>query len=103
MKIGDKYRIQTEESAAWNDEFLSQSSTLNNDTQRIETERDELIRKKFGQLVKKRSIIQDKSKVNRDLYAIFGNELPRSYKTRYQWGNTGGCDRDIRPSFALNV
>ena len=28
IKVGDEYRIQTEESAAWNDEFLSQRSRL---------------------------------------------------------------------------
>lgn len=28
MKVGDEYRIQTEESAAWNDEFLSQRNSL---------------------------------------------------------------------------
>jgi hypothetical protein len=31
MKVADEYRIQTEESSAWNDEFLSQRSVLNNE------------------------------------------------------------------------
>ena len=48
MKVGDEYRIQTEESAAWNDEFLSQRNSLANETHRIEAERDDRIRRKFG-------------------------------------------------------
>ncbi len=39
MKVGDEYRIQTEESSAWNDEFLSQKSALSNEAHRIETGR----------------------------------------------------------------
>lgn len=90
MKIGDEYRIQTEESSAWNDEFLSQRSALNNEAHRIETERDERIRKKFGELVKKLSLTQGKSKVKRDLYAIFDNELPNDYdKKIYIWVRDG--------------
>jgi len=41
MKVGDEYRIQTEESAAWSDEFLSQRVALSNETHRIEAERDD--------------------------------------------------------------
>ncbi len=44
MKVGDEYRIQTEESAAWNDEFLSQRSQLANEAHRVEAERDDRIR-----------------------------------------------------------
>src|SRR5690606_37008756 len=56
MKVGDEYRIQTEESAAWNDEFLSQRSQLANEAHRVEAERDDRIRKRFGELVKKLSL-----------------------------------------------
>jgi len=48
MKVGDKYHIQTKESAAWNDEFLSQRSQLANEAHRVEAERDDRIRNKFG-------------------------------------------------------
>ena len=53
MKVGDEYRIQTEESAAWNDEFLSQRSQLANEAHRVEAERDDRLHKRFGHLVKK--------------------------------------------------
>lgn len=75
MKVGDEYRIQTEESAAWNDEFLSQRNSLANETHRIEAERDDRIRRKFGELVRKLSLIQGISKVARDIYPVFDAQL----------------------------
>lgn len=90
IKVGDEFRIQTEESAAWNDEFLTQRSQLANEAYRIETERDDRIRVKFGKLVKKLSLIQGKSKVNRDLYPVFDNKLPTdSEKKVYIWVRDG--------------
>lgn len=76
MKVGDEYRIQTEESAAWSDEFLSQRSALSNEAHRIEAERDDRIRKKFGEMVRKLSLTQGSSKVTRDIYPVFDAQLP---------------------------
>jgi hypothetical protein len=83
MKVGDEYRIQTEESAAWNDEFLSQRNHLANEIHRVEAERDDRIRQRFGQLVKKMTLTQGNSKVTRDFYPAFNSELPSD------------CDRKI--------
>jgi hypothetical protein len=76
MKVGDEYRIQTEESAAWNDEFLSQRNSLANEAHRVDAERDDRIRKRFGELVRKLSLTQGTSKVTRDLYPVFDARLP---------------------------
>ena len=76
MKVGDEYRIQTEESAAWSDEFLSQRSNLANEAHRIEAERDDRIRRKFGEMVRKLSLTQGNSKVTRDIYPVFDAQLP---------------------------
>jgi hypothetical protein len=76
MKVGDEYRIQTEESSAWSDEFLSQRSALSNEAHRIEAERDDRIRKKFGEMVRKLSLTQGSSKVTRDIYPVFDAQLP---------------------------
>lgn len=76
MKVGDEYRIQTEESAAWSDEFLSQRSALSNEAHRIEAERDDRIRKTFGDMVRKLSLTQGSSKVSRDIYPVFDAQLP---------------------------
>ncbi|WP_020505452.1 BREX system P-loop protein BrxC [Lamprocystis purpurea] len=76
MKVGDEYRIQTEESAAWNDEFLSQRNNLANESHRVDAERDDRIRKKFGEMVRKLSLTQGTSKVTRDIFPVFDAQLP---------------------------
>ena len=76
MKVGDEYRIQTEESTAWNDEFLSQRSQLANEAHRVEAERDDRIRRMFGELVKKLSLAQGSGKVTRELNPVFDSHLP---------------------------
>jgi len=82
MRVGDEYRIQTEESSAWNDEFLSQCSHLANESHRVEAERDDRIRKKFGELVRKLSLTQGSSLVNRDISPIFDAQLPKDADQR---------------------
>jgi hypothetical protein len=76
MRVGDEYRIQTEESAAWNDEFLSQRSSLANEAHRVDAERDDRIRKKFSEMVRKLTLTQGTSKVTRDIFPIFDAQLP---------------------------
>jgi hypothetical protein len=76
MKVGDEYRIQTEESAAWNDEFLSQRNSLANEAHRVDAERDDRIRRRFGELVRKLSLTQGTSKVTRDILPVFDAQLP---------------------------
>jgi hypothetical protein len=76
MKIGDEFRIQTEESAVWTDEFLSQRSILSNESHRIEAERDDRIRRKFSEIVQKRALLQGISKVPRELYPVFDSNIP---------------------------
>lgn len=82
MKVGDEYRIQTEESSAWNDEFLSQRSQLANEAHRVETERDDRIRKMFGEVVKRVSLTQGTSKVTRDICPVFDAQLPNDSNER---------------------
>jgi hypothetical protein len=76
MKVGDEYRIQTEESAAWNDEFLSQRNSLANEAHRVDAERDDRIRRRFGEMVCKLSLTQGTSKVTRDIFPVFDAQLP---------------------------
>lgn len=82
MRVGDEYRIQTEESSAWNDEFLSQRNNLANESHRIEAERDDRIRKRFGDVVKKLSLTQGTAKVPRDIYPVFDAQLPTEASKR---------------------
>ena len=82
IKVGDEYRIQTEESAAWNDEFQSQRAALSNQAHRIEEERNNRIRRLFGETAGKLSLNQGKSKVKRDIYPVFDSQLPKDADRR---------------------
>ena len=93
MKVGDEYRIQTEESAAWNDEFQNQRSQLANTAHRIEAERVDRIRAKFSTLVKKLSLTQGSSIVSRDIFSVFDAQLPTDHTQKiYIWIRDGWRD-----------
>lgn len=96
MKVGDEFRIQTKESSAWNDEFHSQRSQLSSTIHRVDAERNDRIRQKFGQLVKRLNITQGKSKVNRTIYTTFDSQLPADNdKKVYVWVRDGwGIDEN---------
>lgn len=90
MKVGEEYRIQTEESSAWTDEFLSQRSALSNEAHRIHAERDDRIRRMFGDVTRKLSLIQGEAKVTRDIYPVFDAQLPADASERiYVWVRDG--------------
>ncbi|TVT30739.1 BREX system P-loop protein BrxC [Marinobacter vinifirmus] len=82
MKVGEEYRIQTEESSAWTDEFLSQRSALSNEAHRIHAERDDRIRRMFGDVARKLSLMQGEAKVTRDIYPVFDAQLPADANER---------------------
>jgi len=86
MKVGDEYRIQTEESSAWNDDYQNEYSHLSNEVHRIEVERDDRIRKKFGSIVQRLNLTQGKSKVPREVSIITETKLPSDADSRvYVW------------------
>lgn len=90
IKVGDEYRIQTEESAAWNDAFLSQRSNLANQAHAVEHERDTRIRKMFGDVVRKLSLSQGQSRVSREASPSFDAQLPKDAdKKIYLWVRDG--------------
>ena len=82
MKVGDEYRIQTEESSAWNDDYQSEYSHLSNEAHRIDAERDDRIRKQFGSIVQRLNLTQGVAKVARDIYVITESKLPSDADTR---------------------
>lgn len=89
-KIGDEYRIQTEESQAWTDDYLSEKSRLANEAYRLEAERDDRIRKKFSKVVNKLSLQQGASKVSRDISHCFESQLPNDAQHKiYVWIRDG--------------
>ena len=99
MKIGDQYRIQTEESAAWNDEFLSKRSELASETHRLEAERNDRIRGMFAELLKKLPLHQGSAKVARQIDTIFDPRLPQDSEKRLcVWVRDGWAvdDKSVR-------
>ena len=93
IKVDDEYRIQTEESAAWNDAFLSHKSTLGNATHQIETERDDLIRQHFAKQVGNLTVNHGESRVPRPLSPVFDMALPKDASERlYVWVRNGWSD-----------
>lgn len=77
MKVGDEYRIQTKESAAWHDDFLNQCAALANEVHRVENEREDRLRSKFGELTRRLTLLQGNSaKVPRSVYPVFDTQLP---------------------------
>lgn len=78
MKIGDEYRMQTEENTAWNDEFASQKIMLESESYKISGDRVERLKKKLEDHLKKIQVIHGNSKVKRDLAFHYDSEPPKN-------------------------
>lgn len=90
MKVDAEYRIQTEESAAWNDSFMNQRAILASQGHTLENERDTRIRKLFGEIVGRLSLTQGDAKVARDVSPLFDAALPKDADQRiYVWVRDG--------------
>ena len=91
IKVADEYRIQTEESAAWNDEFLKQRGELLSDGgHRVDAERCDRLKAGFSDQLKKKALLQGNSKVPRELQVTFDSKLPNDKDTKlYVWVRDG--------------
>lgn len=76
MKIGDEYRIQTEESTAWNDAYNAERHRLNNEIHRIDTDRSDRLRGRVGDLLRAIVVPQGSTRVQRRLRLVFDQQLP---------------------------
>ena len=72
MKINDTYRLQTEESSAWNDDFQNQLLLLANETTHEEARRNKMIKEAVNRSVEKVALFHGKNKVTRDLLLYYG-------------------------------
>lgn len=90
MKVKDEYRIQTEESAAWYDEFVNHKETLSNQAHQIDEERNVRIQAQCRSIMQNLSISQGVSKVPREILPTFGGSLPSDADKRvYVWFRDG--------------
>ena len=62
---GTEYRLQTRESSAWYDEFRAQEAELKAAPQRVEQKRADLLKARFGEVLKKVRVVQGKDNVER--------------------------------------
>lgn len=83
MKVGDEYRMHTEQSYAWHAEFQRRRTELNIEPHRIDAERDELLRQSLLTITRNFGLSQGGSKVPREVHLCFGKQLPSD------------CDRKI--------
>ena len=90
MKVKDEYRIQTEENTSWLDEYGNQKNLIQHEVHRIAAEREDRIKKKFGEIVGKVSLLHGQAKVSRDIYPVFDAALPAdSNENIYIWIRSG--------------
>lgn len=87
---GTEYRLQTRESSAWYDEFRAQEAELKAAPQRVEQKRADLLKGRFGEVLKKVRVVQGKDNVERRLTPTYDDSLPKDHdKSLYLWIQDG--------------
>ena len=87
---GTEYRLQTRESSAWYDEFRAQEAELKAAPQRVEQKRSDLLKARFGEVLKKVRVVQGKDNVERRLTPIYDDALPKDHgQNLYLWVQDG--------------
>ena len=87
---GTEYRLQTRESSAWYDEFRAQEAELKAAPQRVEQKRAELLKSRFGEVLKKVRVVQGKDNVERRLTPTYDDSLPKDHdRSLYLWIQDG--------------
>lgn len=87
---GTEYRLQTRESSAWYDEFRAQEAELKAAPQRVEQKRSDLLKARFGEVLKKVRVVQGKDNVERRLTPTYDDTLPKdNTQNLYLWIQDG--------------
>lgn len=87
---GTEFRLQTRESSAWHDEFRAQEAELKAAPQRVEQKRADLLKSRFGEVLRKVRVVQGKDNVERRLTPIYDDNLPKDHdKNLYLWIQDG--------------
>ena len=87
---GTEFRLQTRESSAWYDEFRAQEAELKAAPQRVEQKRADLLKGRFGEVLKKVRVVQGKDNVERRLTPTYDDSLPKDHdKSLYLWIQDG--------------
>jgi hypothetical protein len=78
MRVGDEYRLQTRESAAWEGEYRNRLSRILNDDAALASERVELLRARVGDALKGVKLLHGQSKEQRKIQLHFSQDAPPS-------------------------
>jgi hypothetical protein len=78
MRVGNEYRIQTEEGRAWDSEFHTREARLKNDVHNFDEERTRLLLAEFNEVTRKVKLLQGAAKESRSLSIHTGSEPPPS-------------------------
>jgi hypothetical protein len=76
IPVGQEYRLQTRESGEWNAEFVKKYQEFFGDPAKSAVARDELLRKKAGEVLKGIKLVQGETKTPRKLQVGFGKQAP---------------------------
>lgn len=77
MKVKDEYHNQTEESTAWNNEFLHHQGRFHSETALIDGERYARIKAKTAEIVRRLSVMHGASRVAREVRPHFDAGSPK--------------------------
>jgi len=87
---GMEYRLQTRESSAWYDEFRAQEAEYKAAPQRVEQQRADLLKQRFGEVLKKVRVLQGTGNEERRLAPTYDDTLPKDNdKNLYLWIQDG--------------
>lgn len=87
---GTEYRLQTRESSTWYDEFRAQEVELKASPQRVEQKRADLLKSRFGEVLKKVRVVQGADNLERRLIPTYEDSLPKDNdKALYLWVQDG--------------
>jgi len=78
MRVGDEFRIQTEEGRTWDFEFRQREAKLRNDAAFFDERRDQLLAADVQKVVDKIKLLQGAAKVPRDLRVHRSQDVPQS-------------------------
>jgi len=78
MRVGNEFRIQTEEGRAWDQDFRNRETRLRNDTHNFDEERTRLLLAEFNDIARKVKLPHGAAKEARSLTLYTGSEPPPS-------------------------
>jgi hypothetical protein len=77
MRVGNEYRIQTQEGRAWDDEFRKRETKFKNNAADFDEQRDQLLAAEVDKALKGIKLIQGQAKVGRSLLTHRGQSAPQ--------------------------